>query len=431
MKLWIINPYGNIPGEGWRAYRETLLAEALAAQGHEVVWWVSNFEHRSKTFRTNSWQDIVVSERFLIRIVPSTSYRTHISLARIRYERNYARNLRNRALADGQKPDVIVLAEPAPFTSGIIMEVVRATGARLVVDIIDLWPELFALALPRWLRASSRLFFLPLAWRRAWLFRQADAFLAVSSDYLALAQSHAAEVPAIVVYWGLDLRAFRGPDRHDVRISLPGLPSKLPNEIWGIYAGTLGDNYDLRTIMGCAERIQMAGLSIRIVIAGEGPLREYVEQTIRERCLTGVMYLGPVHSESLRYLYQLCDFALSSYVAGSTVSMPIKAFDYLAAGLPIINSLGRDLGALVAQEQVGLQYKPEDAEDLFKAVTTMAQDSDLRRTARSNALKVVQEFDSRVQYQKAVALIESLLTNLAAQARQARSQPTRLNTSNE
>ena len=410
MKIWIINPYGNIPGEGWRAYRETLLAEALAAQCHEVVWWVSNFEHRSKTFRTNSWQDIVVCERFLIRIVPSTSYRMHISLARIRYERNYARNLRNRALADGQNPDVIVLAEPAIFTSGIIMEVVRKTGAKLVVDIIDLWPELFALALPRWLRASSRLIFSPLAWRRAWLFRQADAFLAVSRDYLALAQSHAAEVPATVVYWSLDLRTFRGPARRDVRTLLPGLPSKLPQEIWGIYGGTLGENYDLRTIMGCGELIQAAGQPIRIILAGDGPLRAYVEQTIRERQLTSVVYLGPLHVESLRQLYEQCDFALSSYVAGSTVSMPIKAFDYLAAGLPIINSLGRDLGALVAHEQVGLQYKPEDAEDLFKAVTTMAQDSNLRQMARGNALRVAQDFDTSVQYQKAVALIESLLT---------------------
>ena len=62
----------------------------------------------------------------------------------------------------------------------------------------------------------------------------------------------------------------------------------------------------------------------------------------------------------------------------------------------------------MAQEQVGLQYKPEDAEDLFKAVTTMAQDSDLRRTARSNAFRLAEGFDTSIQYQKAVTLIESL-----------------------
>lgn len=421
LKFWLINPYGSLPGEGWRAYRETMLAEALAAQGHEVVWWVSNFEHRSKTFRAKSWKDISVSEGFVIRIVPSTSYAAHISLDRIRYERRYACNLRDRALVDRQNPDVIILAEPAPFTSGIILEVVRATGATLVVDVIDLWPELFALALPRGLRSSSRFLFFPIALRRAWLFRQADAFLAVSRDYLALAQSQAPRAPGAVVYWGLDLRLFHGTGRREDCPPIAGLPSKLPQEIWVIYAGTMGENYDLPTIMGCAERIQAAGLPIRIVLAGEGPLRAYVERTIRERRLTSAMYLGPLHVESLRHLYDQCDLALSSYVAESTVSMPIKAFDYLAAGLPIINSLGRDLGVLVAQERVGLQYKPEDAEDLFKSVTTLAQDSALRQVARSNALRVAQGFDTRVQYQKAVSLVESLQP--ASRRTQARPSP--------
>jgi glycosyltransferase involved in cell wall biosynthesis len=160
--------------------------------------------------------------------------------------------------------------------------------------------------------------------------------------------------------------------------------------------------------MGCAERIQAAGLPIRILLAGEGPLRAYVEQTIRERRLTRAVYLGPLRVEILRQLYGQCDFALCSYVTESTVSMPTKAIDYLAAGLPIINSLGRDLGALVAQEQVGLQYRPEDVESLFSAVTTMARDGALRQTARSNSLRVAEGFDKRVQYQKAVALIESL-----------------------
>ena len=144
------------------------------------------------------------------------------------------------------------------------------------------------------------------------------------------------------------------------------------------------------------------------MIAGEGPLRAYVEGTIRDRGLTSTLYLGSLHMDDLRELYDQCDFALSTYVTESTVSMPVKAFDYLAAGLPIINSLGRDLGALVAQERVGLQYKPEDAEDLFKAVTMMAQDSNLRQMARDNALRVAQSFDTSVQYQKAVALIENL-----------------------
>ena len=36
--IWLVNPYGPIPGEGWRAYRFNLLGEALAKAGYNVVW---------------------------------------------------------------------------------------------------------------------------------------------------------------------------------------------------------------------------------------------------------------------------------------------------------------------------------------------------------------------------------------------------------
>jgi hypothetical protein len=38
----------------------------------------------------------------------------------------------------------------------------------------------------------------------------------------------------------------------------------------------------------------------------------------------------------------------------------------------------------------------------------MAKDRALRQTARRNALRVAEGFEKRVQYQKAVSLIESL-----------------------
>jgi hypothetical protein len=49
--IWIVNPYGTLPSEGWRDYRSYMLAKALANRGYQVLWWISDFEHRSKTRR--------------------------------------------------------------------------------------------------------------------------------------------------------------------------------------------------------------------------------------------------------------------------------------------------------------------------------------------------------------------------------------------
>lgn len=188
LTVWIINPYGNIPGEGWRDYRSTLIANALTKAGHKIVWWVSNFEHRSKSFRFSGWKDIEVNPNFTIRVVPSTPYTSHISLSRIRYEKTFARRLCKRA-AEFDHPDIIILAEPALFVSPFVLKPIRQWRTKLVVDILDLWPELFHIALPVWISRMGRLIFFPLYMRRAALFRKADAIVAVTKDYLSVAQS--------------------------------------------------------------------------------------------------------------------------------------------------------------------------------------------------------------------------------------------------
>jgi len=133
MKIWIINPYGNLPNEGWREYRSTLIAEAFAKKDHEVVWWVSNFEHRSKKFRSNSWKDIQVNDKYLIKLVPSSSYTSHISLARIKHERNFANNFRKKIFESDEKPDLIIIGEPALFFSDIIIDVINKKKIPLIL----------------------------------------------------------------------------------------------------------------------------------------------------------------------------------------------------------------------------------------------------------------------------------------------------------
>ena len=406
MHIWIVNPYGNLPGEGWSPYRSTFLAEALALNGHQVTWWVSNFEHRSKKIRTATPNDITISPGFKIRIIPSTTYQGNISVDRIRYERNFMSAVLCRIHSDNNRADIVILGEPALFNSDIAQHIAPAAGAKLVIDVLDLWPELLAIAIPRLLRRWHRLFLAPLYWRRAAFLRKADGFLACSQDYLALAQKCAPHCPGQVVYWGFDLEKFRAARDNSTITQLPALPPKRPGEIWAIYAGTLGENYDLPTVLCCAEAIQSAGHPIRILLVGDGPLRPLVEATIQEKKLRCVSYLGRIDVDMLCRLYAQCDVALSTYVANSTVSMPIKAYDYFAAGLPLVNSLRRDLGEIVRRHQLGLQYEPENPESLLRALVTLASDPALRQTARGNALTLANTFDCQAQYPKAVRFIE-------------------------
>ena len=408
LTVWIINPYGTIPGEGYRDYRSTLIAKALAEAGHKIVWWVSNFNHRPKTFRSPTWKDIDVNPNFTIRIVPSTAYASHISFQRINYERTFARCLCERA-ATSEPPDIIILAEPALFISSFVLKLIEHWKTKLIVDVIDLWPELFHITLPVLLSKLGRLIFLPFYMRRAKLFRRADAIVAVSADYLNIAKKIASEKISDVIYFGVDVQGIQTMLASDIPSEVLRQRTKAHGDVWAIYVGTLGDNYDIRTILLAAELLAAKNCPVTILVAGEGPLKNEVISTVMRKSLKNIVVVETLGAEAVTRLYGVCEIALSTYLAGSTVSMPLKAYDYLAAGLPVVNSLDREFGSIVREKNIGLQYTPQDPISLSNAIQQLVENPALRAKMSDNARRLAPSFDEAVQHRKFVDIIDQVI----------------------
>ena len=83
-------------------------------------------------------------------------------------------------------------------------------------------------------------------------------------------------------------------------------------------------------------------MDVDVVIAGRGP----AEERLRRAAPSNVTFLGAVGPEELPRVYAAADAGLAPYAAGSTVAMPLKVFDYLAAGLPVVTSLDGDFPAV-------------------------------------------------------------------------------------
>ena len=410
MTIWLLNPYGPIPGEGWREYRYTMIGEALAANGHTVVWWTANFSHHFKRFRSPSWQDRQVSPGFTIRLVPTRSYVKNIGLGRIAFEMLYLWRLW-RATRNGPRPDLIVTVNPPQTTSFLAVHLARLMKARVVVDVFDLWPELFLLAIPRPLRFMGKLLFTPWYLLRWYSIRHADGVVAVCEDYMNVAKKALGglQTPVSVVYIGVDVGAI-----HDARLpdaaaeAFRRSAGKQPGRLWAIYPGTLGNNYDIPTLLATALLLQKRDIPVTIVIAGDGPLRGLVEEFIQTKCPTHLHYAGKLEPETLTRYYQASDIGLSPYVGESTVAMPTKIYDFLAAGLPIINSLRSEVAGLLRRDGSGLAYAPGDPESLFQALRDLADDPAVLRRMAGKAALAAQRFDKKVQYDTLVAFIEKL-----------------------
>ncbi|MGO4153391.1 glycosyltransferase family 4 protein [Cupriavidus sp. YAF13] len=410
MKVWIVNPYGSLPGEAWREYRSSMLAEAFARAGHEVTWWLSNFEHRSKKFRSEGYSEQRLDTGVNVRIVPTTPYSSHVSVARIRSERTFARNLAQRVQANPQdKADMIVLAEPSIFYGKYIVETARSIGAKLVADIIDIWPEVFAMILPKPLRAFDRVLLAPLYLRRAAILRACDGIVGVSEDYRDIGVRSAPAVPSAVSYWGVDVAAMRAAmaNENGGVLRKLGLDDKKPGEVWVIYAGTLGAGYDMESILRAARSDRLRGKPVKFLFAGDGPQRPLLESACAEPD-GNVVYLGRLDPDDLNLMYKYCDIGLSTYLAHSTVSMPIKFYDYLAAGVATVNSLEREIQRLIASHQLGRQYVPGDADSLAAAIEALAGDRALLETCKANSASLAPRFDQYLQHDAFVRFAETL-----------------------
>lgn len=410
MNIWLINPYGAIPGEGWREYRFKILGQVLAEHGFEVTWWSANFSHFSKEFRSDDWAKVEVNPNFQICLVPTTGYRRHIGLARLLFELVFAWRVVQRS-KQLTLPDCIIAAEPSlSSTVGVFLKS-RNPKTILIVDVIDLWPELFALALPSALRWLAPGLFFPLTNLRRRNLRNADAITAVCNSYLELAKRESLGMNgarAISVFWGTDLAAYRSnlPLQNEMSSTLV----KDSDMVWAIYAGTLGNNYDIETLVRASEIIQSRQVKIKILVVGDGPLGDYVSSFVQSHPRSSLVYLGKQNTGDLVKYYQFSDIGICSYLADSTVAMPIKFFDYLAAGLPIVNSLRGELEDFLRDNQIGIQYEAGNPRALADALETLATDNDRRSMMARNSYDAAMQFDKNVQYLKFVNLVEGLLT---------------------
>ena len=408
MEIWLINPYGPIPGEGWREYRYTMIGDALAAKGHRITWWTANFSHHFKRFRSPGWSDLSISPHFTIRLVPTRGYRRNISCGRVRFELLYLAHLW-QAAKNFPRPDLVVAVNPPQTTAFMAVRLGRRLRARVVVDVFDLWPELFLLAVPRRLRLVAKPLFSPWYLLRKYSLRNADGVTAVCADYMKVAEKALGRrrPPAEVVYIGVDVGAIRsGRLSPEAAAAFARTAGKTPKTLWAIYPGALGHNYDIQTLLLTSLLLQQREIPASIVIAGDGPLREMIIQFIQAHAPRNLQYVGKLDTPTLARYYQISDIGLSPYVGESTVAMPTKVYDFFAAGLPIINSLPGEIAELLRLGDLGLRYTAGDPESLFRAIEKLATHPALLGQMSQNSLGAAMQFDKVQQYGKMVNFLE-------------------------
>ena len=393
MRVWLVTIGEPLPSDGpdERLLRTGILANLLVDRGHEVVWWTSSFDHTRRRQRCESTTTLASRPGLRIVLLKGASYQRSVSLNRVRNHRQVACEFRVRALEE-KAPDVVVSSFP---TIELCREAARYGRERqipVLLDIRDLWPESITHMAPRALRPVARV-------GLRGMYSEARRACAAADGLIGLTDA--------VLEWGLSL-AGRPVGPGDAVFpmayceSVPDVASRRrADAAWddrGISAagevpvfcffGTLGRQFDLRTVLDAARRVEAAGQPARWVICGDGDARAAL---VREaRGMSNVLFPGWVDRAEIWTLMQRSTAGLAPYLDQFDFRMSLanKPIEYLSAGLPVVTCIDGVLRRLVENEDCGCYYRAGDAARLAEQVTLLAESEPLRDRQSQNAKRV-------------------------------------------
>ncbi|MBO5941026.1 MAG: glycosyltransferase family 4 protein [Kiritimatiellae bacterium] len=376
MTVWIVNPFDNLPAEGFRPQRYWLMSEAFAAAGHNVTFWTQDWSHAAKSRR----HDLSFSAPFAIKFVHVPGYGRNIGLKRIWSHWRFARNWFSMAKKCEEKPHLVIVSSPPLCIGEKVREFCGSVKAEYIVDMMDAWPETFERVVPRW-----SLFFMRQIAKKNYL--SASAITAVTKSYLELARKYGAHSPMRLFYHGIKMT--ETPDGKISGGKVAAGPIRL------VYAGNMSLSYDLATVVDAVKSDE----SLVLDIAGSGP--DEASLKLRASGCPRIRFHGYLKEDELRSLLGRADAGLVPMFDDSCVGVPYKLADYAAAGLPVASSLHGETAELLERFNAGVTYSAGDVAGFSAAVR---QASAIGR----GKTPLVDLFDSRRLYAEYVEFATSL-----------------------
>lgn len=239
---------------------------------------------------------------------------------------------------------------------------------------------------------------------RAAMFRRVRRFVAVSDGVardLVLTYRIDASIVTVVGN-GVDTDRFVPMEKREAckRVGLPTDPPRI------LFVGNLAPWRDLETLLRCLSSVRRHHPQAQLVIVGDGQDRLRLEESARERFPPGVAVFTGAVPHHLIPLYVGCsDICVLPARTWDVEISPLKLFEYMACGRPIVCSNVPGL-EIVEAGGMGHLVPPGDADRLAAAIGDLLESkdvcSDMGRRARAFA---VQERSWRGVAQKVTSVL--------------------------
>jgi glycosyltransferase involved in cell wall biosynthesis len=231
--------------------------------------------------------------------------------------------------------------------------------------------------------------------------RRASAIIATSPDYRRTSSvlSHHLERCHVIPY-GIAVEQFERPDPAAVAEVRERYGERLILSV-GRLVYYKGFEYLIRAMQ------QVRG---RLIIIGDGPLRQKLQQLVADLGLGDkVVLAGEIQNAQVTAYYHAADlFALASIARSEAFG--IVQIEAMAAGIPVVNTaLDSGVPFVSLHDKTGLTVPPENPDALAAALNRLLDDQKLRQSlGRAASLRARQEFSLEKMTSSTLALYETV-----------------------
>ncbi len=268
------------------------------------------------------------------------------------------------------RPDLLLCESPPLFLGLTARYLARRWRCPYVFNVSDLWPAsavhmgvVRAGSLP--VRMAERL--------ELWLYRGAAAITGQSSEIIDAVRERVPDHTTAVITNGVEPSRF-GPDQTDQEAHT--LLGNEPGPIF-LYAGLLGLAQGLDQVLDVALALP-EDTPGRLVLVGDGPLREHLEARVHDEHITRVRLLPAQPRERVPALLAVADIALISLGRTLPGAVPSKIYEAMASALPILLIAGGEPASRVTRAPSGIAVEPGDLTAITAAWKHLACDPELR-----------------------------------------------------
>jgi glycosyltransferase involved in cell wall biosynthesis len=219
--------------------------------------------------------------------------------------------------------------------------------------------------------------------------RHVDLFVTTTADILP---PWVERRRVLEIEWGADIDHFR-----------PGVTGPLPftrdpGRILCVFAGAFRSWHGVVHLAAALARLHHAGdQRFGAIMIGDGPERAAAQRAARD--LPGVIFTGALPHAMLPAALAAADIGVAPFDPMRHAALrlgfywsPLKIFEYMAVGLPVVAPALPRLRRLVEHKREGLLYAPRNPRELDRAIAQLGDEALRRRMGAAARLRVVRDF---------------------------------------